>query len=66
MPDMFCSADAPWLDGITPRSKSVHTTVFGQFSFRILPQVFRHSECTLADLTDSRAGIQSPLTVARA
>ena len=24
MPDMFCSADAPWLDGITPRSISSH------------------------------------------
>jgi len=24
MPDMFGSADAPWLDGITPRSISSH------------------------------------------
>jgi len=62
MPDMFCSADAPWLDGITPRSISSHTTVFGQFSFRIYfkEELPRYSG-TLADLTDSRATPAKPL-----
>jgi len=31
MPDMFCSADAPWLDGITPRSVSSHDGILTFF-----------------------------------
>jgi len=47
MPDMFCSADLLGLME-SRQGASVHTTVFGQFSFRIyfkeeLPQIFRHS-----------------------
>jgi len=36
MSDMFCSADAPWLDGITPRSISSHDGIRPVFFSHLL------------------------------
>jgi len=36
MPDMFCSADAPWLDGITPRNISSHDGIRPVFFSHLL------------------------------
>ena len=63
MPDMFCSADAPWPDGITPRSISSHTRRYSAsflFASTLKKNCPRYSG-TLADLTDSRAAPTKPL-----